>query len=110
MDRQAIELAKRAIVERHGPWTAANVDLGEGVFTIDRARSGPHPHLVRFGQLIADFAGRDFVSLRVLDLACLEGEYAIEFARKGRRSSASRGARRTSRKRFSRATRSACGT
>jgi 2-polyprenyl-3-methyl-5-hydroxy-6-metoxy-1,4-benzoquinol methylase len=83
MDRQALESEKRATVDRYGPWTATNIDLGDGVYTMDGARSGAQPRLVRFGQLISDFTGAPLASLRILDLACLEGEYAIEFARQG---------------------------
>jgi len=40
---------------------------------------------VRFGQIIADLSGRPLSELRILDLGCHEGEYAVEFARRGAR-------------------------
>lgn len=83
MDTNAVERAHRAIVERYGPWTATNIDLGHGVFTRDPNLPCVHPRLIRFGQLVSDFSDRPFSALRILDLACLEGEYAIEFARQG---------------------------
>lgn len=78
-----IERARRALIERHGPWTAANIDLGGGVYTIGADVPTIHSAMLRFGQLFEDLAGRPLATLRILDLACLEGEYAIEFARQG---------------------------
>jgi 2-polyprenyl-3-methyl-5-hydroxy-6-metoxy-1,4-benzoquinol methylase len=73
---------KQELSERWGPWTAANVHLGGGVYTIDPTRPCSS-RLIRFTQLISDLSGQPWSTLRVLDLACLEGEYAIEMACRG---------------------------
>jgi SAM-dependent methyltransferase len=75
---------KQELSDRLGPWTAANVHLGGGVYTIDPARPCG-PRLTRFTQLISDLSGQPWSTLRILDLACLEGEYAIEMACRGAR-------------------------
>lgn len=81
--REELERAKKAVVQRYGPWMSSNVDLGEGVFTISADLPRVQPNIVRFGQLIGDLTGRPLAGLRILDLACSEGEYAIAFARAG---------------------------
>ena len=78
-----IERARQALIQQHGPWTAANVDLGGGVYTIGPEAPTLHAGMVRFAQLFTDCTGKELAALRILDLACLEGEYAIEFARQG---------------------------
>ena len=81
----AIEQAKQDIVQKYGPWTATNVDLGGGVFTIGEHAPRIQPNIMRFGQIISDITATPISQLRILDLACLEGEYAIELARQGAR-------------------------
>ena len=81
MTREYIEDAMARIVAEHGAWTAHNVSLGEGVFTLGADR--PYLKLQRLLQTAADVCGRPLGELRVLDLACLEGGFAIEFARHG---------------------------
>jgi len=41
------------------------------------------PALRRIVQVVADLAGKPLAELRILDLACFEGQYAIEFALHG---------------------------
>lgn len=96
------DLAARhaAVVARHGAWTAHNIHLGEGVWTIGPGLAGASErNLRRVVQTVADVvattspapagsspgdAGRGrFAGLRVLDLACLEGLYGVELARQG---------------------------
>lgn len=72
----------RDVQARFGPWTAANVHLGGGVYTIDPGKPCS-PRLIRFTRLISDLTGQAWSTLRILDLDCLEGEYAIEFASRG---------------------------
>jgi len=81
MTREAIEQGMAAVVEAHGPWTAHNVHLGHGVFTYGPDR--PYLKLQRLLQAASDLCGQPLSELRVLDLACLEGGFAIEFARHG---------------------------
>jgi SAM-dependent methyltransferase len=71
-----------AIVERYGPWTAHNIRLADGLFTISPEPSGDEVKLRRVVQLLADVFD-SIAGLRVLDLACLEGMYALELAARG---------------------------
>ena len=94
-------VARRAgLIARHGAWTAHNIDLGDGVWTIGPGLVGAsEKNLVRVLTTIAGLtagpsarpagsrergaAPNPFADLRVLDLACLEGLYAVELARRG---------------------------
>jgi hypothetical protein len=83
MDPAQIERKKREIVERCGPWTAHSIRLADGVDTFDEAHWDTR--LRRFIQIAADLSKKPVPELRVLDLACLEGAYGIEFALQGAR-------------------------
>jgi SAM-dependent methyltransferase len=82
MDIDALRREKREIEERYGPWTAHNIRLADGVYTISPEPSGDEVKLRRVVQLVDDVFGR-VEGLRVLDLACLEGMYALELAARG---------------------------
>jgi 2-polyprenyl-3-methyl-5-hydroxy-6-metoxy-1,4-benzoquinol methylase len=83
MDRVQIEQRRREIVERFGPWSAHNIRLAEDIYTIGSEIVGDEIKLRRILRTVADVAGRPLATLRILDLACLEGMYAVEFARHG---------------------------
>jgi 2-polyprenyl-3-methyl-5-hydroxy-6-metoxy-1,4-benzoquinol methylase len=74
---------KKALEGKYGPWTAHNISLGDDAFTIRNEVSGNEVKLRRVMQIIADVFDRPISDLRVLDLACFEGGYAIEFSRQG---------------------------
>lgn len=84
MDAEPIKEKQREIIEKYGPWTSHNMYLGAGVYTLgkDKELWGAR-HLKRVVQIVADVARKPLKDLRVLDLACLEGVFAIEFARQG---------------------------
>jgi SAM-dependent methyltransferase len=75
-----IAVARDKLIELHGPWSAHKIDLGEGVYTTDNLLPIGFPDVV---SLIEDFLWKPFEQLRILDLGCLEGGHAIEFARRG---------------------------
>ncbi|MCY7392413.1 MAG: hypothetical protein LH647_13305 [Leptolyngbyaceae cyanobacterium CAN_BIN12] len=83
MNPEQIQHEKQAIVDRFGEWTAHNIYLSGGVYTIGNQIVGDEVKLRRITQLVADIAKKPLPELRVLDLACLEGLYGIELARHG---------------------------
>ena len=85
MNVQLVAAEKEELIRRFGPWTADNVDLGGGLYTIDDKASERAEILRRLMQVIVDVAHRPLPELRVLDLACLEGLYGIELALRGAR-------------------------
>lgn len=74
---------KRAVEEMYGPWTAHNISLGNDLFTFKNEVIGDEIKLRRVVQIVADICARPISELRVLELACLEGMYGIEFSRQG---------------------------
>jgi len=83
MDAQEILDKKERLVQRFGPWTAHNIRLEEGIYTIDKKVVGQEVILRRVIQIIQDIAHHPLRELRILDLACLEGLYGIELALQG---------------------------
>jgi hypothetical protein len=83
MNLESLENKKRIVVERFGPWTASNIHLEDHFYTIGERIQGDEVKLRRILQVVSDTTRRPLNSLRVLDLACHEGIYAIEFARHG---------------------------
>jgi SAM-dependent methyltransferase len=77
-----IRREKEEIEARYGPWTAHNIRLTDGLYTMSPEPSGDEVKLRRVVQLVHDVFDR-IEGLRVLDLACLEGMYALEFAARG---------------------------
>jgi 2-polyprenyl-3-methyl-5-hydroxy-6-metoxy-1,4-benzoquinol methylase len=77
---QDLESHLKAVVDEHGPWTAMSIKLPGGVHTRDPAVDH---RLKRILQVCNDIVGKPLSQCRVLDLACLEGHYALEFAAHG---------------------------
>lgn len=73
----------KEIIEQDGPWSAHNIHLGEGLYTIGRRDTRDDVVVQRVVQTVADIMQRPLQTLRILDLACLEGVFGIEFARHG---------------------------
>jgi len=85
-----IKLRREEIAQQCGDWTAHNIHLRDDVYTYDQSHPQFHDqlighgtHLRRIMQIVSDMTDRPLSTLRVLDLACLEGLYGIEFARHG---------------------------
>lgn len=70
------------IEAEHGPWTAYNINLGFGIETAPQFACA-HLRLRRVVQTIADFGSKPWDRLRILDLASLEGIFALEFGAHG---------------------------
>jgi 2-polyprenyl-3-methyl-5-hydroxy-6-metoxy-1,4-benzoquinol methylase len=81
MDTQTIIDTKNDVITRYGEWTAHNICLQDDVYTIAPTIVGDEVKLRRIVQCVLDLAGGSVEGLRILDLACLEGLYAIELAR-----------------------------
>jgi SAM-dependent methyltransferase len=80
----AFQARRDAIIAEFGPWVAYNIDLGHGVHTIEPGQVGTPEFLIHaFAQVVADLARKPLDQLRILDLGCHEGGYAIELARHG---------------------------
>ena len=82
-DAAALREQMRAVVERSGAWHSHNIHLGHGVWTITDRQATQNSHLRQVIQQAADAVRLPFDGLRVLDLACEEGAYSIECARRG---------------------------
>jgi len=67
-------------VREHGEWTAMAIKLPDGSYTREPA---PDYRLKRLLQVAADVSKKPLDQCRVVDLACLEGHYAIEFGAHG---------------------------
>jgi len=77
---EAIASLRDNVIAEHGPWTAHNIQLSGSVFTRSSADPAGCPWLL---PLFRDFTRKPLHELRIVDLACLEGLYGIEFARSG---------------------------
>lgn len=83
-------LARSEIVRQYGEWTSHNIHLGGDNYTFPKDHPkfeqqlvGHGQHLRRILQIAEDTARKPVEQMRVLDLGCLEGLYAIEFALRG---------------------------
>lgn len=72
------------IVARHGAWTAQNIHLGDGVYSMGFDQGlATERNIQRTVQLVSDLAGTDLADLRILDLGAYECGFAIELASHG---------------------------
>jgi len=81
MDIKTIIQKRSEVITKYGPWTAHNIQLRDDIYSIAPEIIGDEVKLRRIVQCVLDLAGGSVEGLRILDLACLEGLYAIEFAR-----------------------------
>lgn len=85
MDLQSIRGRHAEVVSRWGAWTAHNIEIAPGVFTMQDGPVGDDERIRRITQVVADLADVPWDRMRVLDLASLEGLYGIECALRGAR-------------------------
>jgi len=79
-----LEDRKAAVIARHGPWIGFNIRLGDDVYTIAPGAAGvADSRVARVLRAARDAARRPLDELRVLDLGCHEGGFAVAFAREG---------------------------
>jgi SAM-dependent methyltransferase len=83
LDVETARREKEKVEALHGPWTAHNIRLADGLYTISPEPVGDEVKLRRVTQVALDVFGGSLRGVRVLDLACLEGMYALEFAQRG---------------------------
>jgi 2-polyprenyl-3-methyl-5-hydroxy-6-metoxy-1,4-benzoquinol methylase len=83
IDAETARREKEEIEARHGAWTAHNIRLTEHLYTISPEPAGDEVKLRRVTQLALDVFESSLEDVRVLDLACLEGMYSLELARRG---------------------------
>jgi hypothetical protein len=83
MNSESLRDRQRAIVEQFGPWHASNIHLGDRLYTIGEHIQGDEIKVRRVLQVVADTATKPIKALRLVDLGCHEGIWAIEFARHG---------------------------
>ena len=81
MNLEQIEKQKQEIIDRFGPWTAHCIHLANGVYTFDHPEMDAR--LRRMVQICSDIVQKPLENIRILDLACLEGHFGIEFALQG---------------------------
>jgi 2-polyprenyl-3-methyl-5-hydroxy-6-metoxy-1,4-benzoquinol methylase len=82
--RREVESRLDAVRAKHGPWTAHNIKLLDGLYTIGPdASTSDIQRGDYFAGVCMSVLGRSLHGLKVLDLGCLEGGLSIQFARLG---------------------------
>ena len=84
MDATALQARRDEVAAEHGAWIGYNIHLGHGVYTMGNDHVGTAEILVHsVVQAVSDLAAKPLSQLRVLDLGCHEGAYAIELGLHG---------------------------
>lgn len=83
MDAEWVKAEKKRIIKQHGPWRTHNFRLARGIYTMSKSQFVDEGKLRRVLQIAADLGRKPLDQSRVLDLACAEGAYAVEFAHHG---------------------------
>ncbi len=79
------EIARRRdeIVAIHGPWCVHDLQLARNVTTMSEGGGGQSTRVRRAVQNISDLSASRLKGLRILDLGCGEGGFALEFGKQG---------------------------
>jgi 2-polyprenyl-3-methyl-5-hydroxy-6-metoxy-1,4-benzoquinol methylase len=81
VDKTQVRLQRDELAKRYGPWTAHCIHLTDNIYTFDHPQM--ETRLRRYVQIAADIVVEPLDKVRVLDLACLEAQFGIEFALHG---------------------------
>jgi 2-polyprenyl-3-methyl-5-hydroxy-6-metoxy-1,4-benzoquinol methylase len=76
--REEIASRLEQLTRQYGEWTF-NIPLPHGIWTAGKLHE-PHTRLKRIVQVASDLCMKPLSQCRILDLGCLEGMFAIEFA------------------------------
>src|SRR6516165_2279703 len=83
-DKSQLRQQRDDLIKLYGAWTAHCVHLGKGIYTFDEPQvAQPDSRVRRSLQVAADMVLAPLDKIRVLDIACLEGMFAVEFALHG---------------------------
>ena len=79
------EIARRRdeFIAIHGPWRVHNLQLARNVWTMGEGVEAQDGRVRRAVQLVSDFSSARVKGLRVLDLGCGEGGFALELGKQG---------------------------
>ena len=80
------ELARQRleVIAQHGRWSAQNIEIGDGVYTMETGRVfAAERRIARSVQIVSDVAGAALSELRILDLGAYECGFSIELAEHG---------------------------
>jgi SAM-dependent methyltransferase len=83
MTPEAVLRRRDEIVAASGPWRADNLRLSRNVYTIGDGAEGSEARVRRAVQTVLDLAAVRVKELRVLDLGCGEGGFALELGKQG---------------------------
>ena len=82
-----IDMEKRvmeSVVSEHGPWTAHNIRLGKGLYTMPEGQGLRYKRRSEIYEfLYKNTLNKAIDNIKVLDLGCLEGGIGIHFGLKG---------------------------
>jgi SAM-dependent methyltransferase len=68
------------IRKEYGDWTAHYIRLPGDINTMEQVNENHLLYLYRIAQIVKDILGDSLMGKRILDLGCLEGGFAVEFA------------------------------
>jgi SAM-dependent methyltransferase len=83
MTPEAVLRRRDEIVAKRGPWHVDNLRLARNVYTMGDGAIGNEARVRRAVQTVLDLTGMRVKELRILDLGCGEGGFALEFGKQG---------------------------
>ncbi len=80
-----IQSKLQLVQEKYGPWTAHNIEIAPGIFTIkeDKADRAQQRALIYAGLSTTLLKRKNIKGLKILDLGCLEGGISIALSLQG---------------------------